>query len=61
MGDDSQSLGSRIFGFFTGKTATPAPAANPNDTQPADPTKHRNLLQKIFGTGKDKPKEETPQ
>jgi penicillin-binding protein 1B len=61
MGDDSQSLGSRIFGFFTGKTATPAPTATPNDTQPADPTKHRNLLQKIFGTGKDKPKDETPQ
>ena len=61
MGEDSQSLGSRIFGFFTGKTATPAPAATPNDAQPADPTKHRNLLQKIFGTGKDKPKDETPQ
>jgi penicillin-binding protein 1B len=61
MGDDSQSLGSRIFGFFTGKTATPAPAVPPDDTQPADPTKHRNLLQKIFGTGKDKPKDETPQ
>jgi len=63
MGDDSQSLGSRIFGFFTGKTATPAPApgATPNDAQPADPTKHRNLLQKIFGTGKDKPKDEPPQ
>jgi penicillin-binding protein 1B len=61
MGDDSQSLGSKIFGFFTGKTPTPAPAATPNDAQPADPTKHRNLLQKIFGTGKDKPKDETPQ
>jgi penicillin-binding protein 1B len=61
MGDDSQSLGSRIFGFFTGKTATPAPAATPDGTQPADPTKHRNLLQKIFGTGKDKPKDEAPQ
>ncbi len=59
MGEDSQSLGSRIFGFFTGKTATPA--APPSDTEPADPTKHRNLLQKIFGTGKDKPKDETPQ
>jgi len=63
MGDDSQSLGSRIFGFFTGKTATPAPApgATPSDAQSTDPTKHRNLLQKIFGTGKDKPKDETPQ
>jgi len=59
MGDDSQSLGSRIFGFFTGKSATPAPP--PSGTQPDDATKHRNLLQKIFGTGKDKPKDQTPQ
>ena len=59
MGDDPQSLGSRIFGFFTGKSATPT--SPPDDAQPADPTKHRNLLQKIFGTGKDKPKDQTPQ
>jgi penicillin-binding protein 1B len=59
MGESSQSLGSRIFGFFTGKSDTQtAPSAN---TQPADATKHRNLLQKIFGTGKDKPKDESPQ
>jgi penicillin-binding protein 1B len=62
MGDDSQSLGSRIFGFFTGKSSTPpAPTAPSADGQPADATKHRNLLQKIFGTGKDKPKDQTPQ
>ena len=56
MGDDSQSLGSRIFGIFTGKSATPvAPAP---DAPPADATKHRNLLQKIFGGGKDQPKDQ---
>jgi penicillin-binding protein 1B len=56
MGEDSQSLGSRIFGFFGGKSDNPnAPAA---DTQQTDPNKHRNLLQKIFGTGKDKSKDE---
>jgi penicillin-binding protein 1B len=59
MGEDSQSLGSRIFGFFTGKSATPS--APSGDAQPADATKHRNLLQKIFGTGKDKPKDQPPQ
>lgn len=60
MGENSQSLGSRIFGFFTGKPAAPtAPPAT--DAQPADATKHRNLLQKIFGTGKDKTKEQQPQ
>ena len=63
MGENSQSLGSRIFGFFTGKSATPpaTPNAPSGDAQPADTTKHRNLLQKIFGTGKDKPKDQTPQ
>jgi penicillin-binding protein 1B len=59
MGEDSQSLGSRIFGLFTGKSATPV---DPNsDSQQTDATKHRNLLQKIFGSGKDKPKDEQPQ
>jgi penicillin-binding protein 1B len=63
MGEDSQSLGSRIFGFFTGKSATPSapPGATPGDSQSPDATKHRNLLQKIFGTGKDKPKDQPPQ
>ena len=64
MGEDSQSLGSKIFAFFGGKSDKPSvPTA---DTQPADstklaepakpvdPTKHRNLLQKIFGAGKPK-------
>jgi penicillin-binding protein 1B len=59
MGEDSQSLGSRIFGLFTGKTATPA---DPNsDPQQTDAAKHKNLLQKIFGSGKDKPKDDQPQ
>jgi penicillin-binding protein 1B len=59
MSEDSQSLGSRIFGFFTGKSTTPTMPST--DAQPADATKHRNLLQKIFGTGKDKPKDQAPQ
>jgi len=59
MGEDSQSLGSRLFGLFTGKSA--APAEPTTDTQQTDATKHRNLLQKIFGTGKDKPKDQQPQ
>jgi penicillin-binding protein 1B len=56
MGEDSQSLGSKIFGFFTGKTATPVDP-NTDTQQQTDATKHRNLLQKLFGTGKDKPKD----
>jgi penicillin-binding protein 1B len=59
MGENSQSLGSRIFGFFTGKTDTSNTPQS--DSQPADTTKHRNLLQKIFGSGKDKPKDQPPQ
>lgn len=70
MGENSQSLGSKIFSFFGGKSekpdaaaatpATPAtaPTQTPTDSQPADQAKHRNLLQKIFGTGKDKPKDQ---
>jgi len=60
MGEDSQSLGSRIFGFFTGKSATPA-AMPPSAPAPDEATKRRNLLQKIFGTGKEKPKDQAPQ
>ena len=56
MGEDSQSLGSKIFGLFGGKPNNPS--APPADTQQTDPDKHRNLLQKIFGTGKDKPKDQ---
>ena len=59
MGENSQSLGSRIFGLFTGKSDTSNTPQS--DSQPADATKHRNLLQKIFGTGKDKPKDQQPQ
>ena len=57
MGEDSQSLGSKIFGLFSGKPDKPAPAP---DATPTDPAKHRNLLQKIFGSGKDKPADATP-
>lgn len=58
MGEDSQSLGSKIFGFFTGKSPTPVdPNSDPQQPQQTDAQKHRNLLQKIFGTGKDKPKD----
>ncbi|MGA7156300.1 MAG: transglycosylase domain-containing protein [Acidobacteriaceae bacterium] len=60
MGENSQSLGSRIFSFFTGKPASPAPPPA-TAAPPADATKHRNLLQKIFGTGKDKTKDQSPQ
>jgi penicillin-binding protein 1B len=41
MGEDSQTLGSKLFGA---------------SDDPNDPNKHRNFLQKLFGTGKDKPK-----
>jgi penicillin-binding protein 1B len=54
MGEDPQSLGNRIFG-----PDGPKPV-DPNAPQPAEPQpdaeKHRNLLQKLLGTGKDKPK-----
>jgi penicillin-binding protein 1B len=59
MGENSQSLGSRIFGLLTGKPDTSN--TPPSDAQPADAAKHRNLLQKIFGTGKDKPNDQPPQ
>jgi penicillin-binding protein 1B len=49
MGEDSQTLGSRIFG-----TNGPNGTSGPTSSQPDDPTKHRNFLQKLFG-GKDKP------
>jgi penicillin-binding protein 1B len=57
MGEDSQTLGSKIFGLFGGGKSD-KPDIPPGDTQPADPAKHRNLLQKLFGTGKDKPKDQ---
>jgi penicillin-binding protein 1B len=81
MGENTQSLGSKIFSFFTGKsdkpntpptenqqtntqqtntqqTNTQRPETQPADTQQTDADKHRNLLQKIFGIGKDKPKDQ---
>jgi penicillin-binding protein 1B len=81
MGEDSQTLGSKIFALFglksaTAKSAAPttpgptvpqqqtpratstaAPTPSPAPT-PADENKHRSLLQKIFGTGKEKPKDQ---
>jgi penicillin-binding protein 1B len=56
MGEDSQTLGSKIFGLFGGKSDNPN--APPTDTQQTDANKHRNLLQKIFGIGKDKSKDQ---
>ena len=65
MGESSQSLGSRIFGFLTGRQDAPPNPSNisnqPGEAQPPEATKHRNLLQKIFGTGKDKSKDQQPQ
>jgi penicillin-binding protein 1B len=54
MGEDSQSLGSRIFG-----PDGPKPKdlnVPPAEAQPVDPDKHRSLFQKLLGTGKDKSK-----
>ncbi len=59
MGENAQSLGSRIFGLFTGKSAATNPSTT--GTPPADETKHRNLLQKMFGTGKNKTDNQPPQ
>jgi penicillin-binding protein 1B len=60
MGEDAQTLGSRIFGPTGPKQFDPNAlnAPRPPDPVPptdADPAKHRNILQKLFGTGKDKP------
>jgi penicillin-binding protein 1B len=63
MGEDTQTLGGRLFGTLTGKSsnAPEAPTQSVPNQQPLDATtpeaqKHRNLLQKMFGTGKDKDK-----
>jgi penicillin-binding protein 1B len=58
MGEDTQSLGAKIFGAN-------APPPNPNDlnspdAQPADTTKHRNAFQKLFGLGKEKKPDQQP-
>jgi penicillin-binding protein 1B len=53
MGEDAQTLGSKIFGVNGPKQIDPNA---PPDPQSTDPNQHRNLLQKLFGTGKDKDK-----
>jgi penicillin-binding protein 1B len=62
MGEDSQTLGSRIFNLSGPTSPSPnanpmnsenPPAASPGDTSPSDATKHRNFFQKLFGTGRD--------
>jgi penicillin-binding protein 1B len=69
MGENSESLGSRLFGLnsaspsaSSASSASSSPpsstAAVPPQTPPAppaeDPVKRRNLLQKLFGAGKEK-------
>jgi penicillin-binding protein 1B len=56
MGEDSQTLGSQMFGTGAnnGSPGNTNPQS-PDSTQPADVPKHRNFLQKMFGAGKDKP------
>ena len=48
MGEDSQTLGQRIFN----PPGVVSDDGNPPDAQSADPNKHRNFLQKMFGLGK---------
>ena len=59
MGEDTQSLGARIFGTNTPPEGTP-PVIGP-DGQPVEQPKHRNVFQKMFGLGKDKQPEPPPQ
>ena len=54
MGEDSETLGSKLFGNGNSNPNQPADNSQSPDNQPADPTKHRNFFQKMFGTGKDK-------
>ncbi len=56
MGEDTQSLGAKMFGLNGTPTADP----NNPDAQSTEPTKHRNVFQKFFGLGKDKKPEEPP-
>ena len=55
MGEDAQTLGSRIFGSTGPNRLIPTlprpPTPSPHPT--TDP-KHRNFFQKLLGTGKDK-------
>ena len=62
MGEDSQTLGDRLFHPETvpngpGNPNNPSAPGNPN-APPDDGTKHRNFLQKMFGIGKDKQQEQ---
>jgi penicillin-binding protein 1B len=55
MGDSTpQSFGSKIFGLFKGSSP---PDAAPEPQTPDDPAKHRNIFQKLLGTGKPKPED----
>jgi penicillin-binding protein 1B len=64
MGEDTQTLGGRLFGILPGRGANASPEAptqnvpnqQPTDALTPEAQKHRNLLQKMFGTGKDKDK-----
>jgi penicillin-binding protein 1B len=49
MGQSLQTLGNQLYN----------PDGTPNET--ADPTKHRNIFQKIFGLGKDQPQQQQQQ
>ena len=64
-----QSFGSKIFGFFKGSSSDDQPQqpqlpqAVPQQQPPTtdEQTKHRNLLQKMLGTGKPKDNQQQPQ
>jgi penicillin-binding protein 1B len=58
-GESSQSFGSRIFGIFKGgpSSSDNVPEAQPQPQTPEDAQKHRNIFQKLLGTGKPKPED----
>jgi len=60
MGEDTQSLGARIFGTNSPPDNSTPPVIGP-DGQPIEQPKHRNVFQKMFGLGKDKKPEPPPQ
>ncbi|HEY5331129.1 MAG TPA: transglycosylase domain-containing protein [Acidobacteriaceae bacterium] len=53
MGQDTQTLGSKIFGAN-------APPQDPNNPATPDGQPHRNVFQKLFGLGKDKQPQPQP-
>jgi penicillin-binding protein 1B len=66
MGEDSQTLGNRIFDLSsTPGSPNPNPAAPgtaPSPDSSTQPAQHRNFFQKLFGTGKPAtPQPATPQ